>query len=146
MAVPVWRLDTSRFPLLVASVAGGDGRTPPELSSVTRILDEVAALRGKRAIVVDLTFAVPDASRRRLFIEWNKANWSSIRGEVLAIACVAPGAFQRSILTALLWFIQPACPIEVFDRRDAALSYALCVLQEKGLSAPTARQPPGLSA
>src|SRR5690349_10385879 len=107
MAVPAWRLDASRFPLLMAHVIHGDGHTPPELASVTRVLDELAMIRGPRVLVVDLTYALPDAARRKLLIDWTKAHWASIRGELLAVACIAPGAFQRSIITGLLWFIHP---------------------------------------
>ena len=142
MAVPTWRLDSSRFPLLVATVDGGDGRTPPELGSVTRILDQLSYLRGPRVVVVDLTFAMPDAARRRLFIDWTKQHWASIRGELLGVACIAPGTFQRSIITAILWFIQPACPVEAFERRDQALTWAQSVLENNGLSVPSLRPPP----
>lgn len=145
MAVPVWRLDSTRFPLVIANVVGGDGRTPPELGSLTRILDELRSLRGKRVVVVDLTFAVPDASRRKLVVDWAKANWASTRGEILAIACIAPGAFQRSILTAMLWFVQPLCPVEVFEQGDAAVRYAQGVLEKNGFSVPGGRAAAGPS-
>jgi hypothetical protein len=145
MAVPVWRLDVSRYPLVHASVIGGDGRTPPDLASVTRILDELAAMRGKRVIVVDLTYAVPDASRRKLLIDWTKTHWASLRGELLAVACIAPGAFQRSIITALLWFIQPSCPVETFSNREAATAWAKSALDAKGISVPSMRPPPAAS-
>lgn len=145
MAAPAWRLDSARFPLLVAHVINGDGRTPPELESVTRLLDELQMIRGPRVIVVDLTYALPDASRRKLLIDWTKQHWASIRGELLAVACVAPGAFQRSIITGLLWFIQPACPIEVHERRDTAITWATTVLENNGLHVPSMR-PPSVSS
>ena len=139
MAVPAWRLDTSRFPLLIAHVINGDGRMAPELDSVRRVLDELALTRGPRVVVVDLTYALPDAARRKLLIDWTKANWASIRGELLAVACIAPGAFQRSIITGLLWFIQPGCPIELHERRDSAVSWAIDVLESNGLKVPSTR-------
>ena len=141
MTAPVWRLDRSRFPLLVAYVVGGDGRTPPELASVARMLDELAAARGQRALVADLTYAVPDAARRKLLIDWHKKHWATLRDELLGVACIAPGAFHRSVITGLLWFIQPACPVEAFDRRAAAMDWAAKVLADKGLSVPSSRPP-----
>jgi len=141
MTAPAWRLDASRFPLVMTHVIHGDGRTAPELASVTRVLDELAMIRGPRVVVVDLTYALPDAARRKLFVDWTKGHWSSIRTELLAVACVAPGAFQRSILTGLMWFIQPACPIEMFDRREAATNWALGVLEGNGLRVPNLPQP-----
>lgn len=145
MAGPAWRLDTSRFPLVLAHVVNGDGRTAPELGSAMQTLEALRALRGQRVVVIDLTFAVPDAARRKLFIDWAKSHWASMRSELLGIACVAPGAFQRSFLTAIFWFVQPACPVEVFERRDAATSWALQMLSDKGLSAPSLRPPSSLS-
>jgi hypothetical protein len=144
MASPAWRLDTARFPLLIAHVINGDGQTAPELDSVTRVLDELAMIRGPRVIVVDLTYALPDAARRKLLIDWTKKHWASIRGELLAVACVAPGAFQRSIITGLLWFIHPACPIEVHERRDSAITWAIGVLESNGLHVPSMRPPSAL--
>jgi hypothetical protein len=145
MTAPAWRLDASRFPLVLAHVINGDGRTPPELASVTCILDELAMIRGPRVVVVDLTYALPDAARRKLFVDWTKGQWASIRTELLAVACVAPGAFQRSILTGLLWFIQPACPIEMFERRDLAMSWAAGVLDSNGLRVPSLQPPSAVS-
>jgi hypothetical protein len=144
MAAPAWRLDSSRFPLLLAHVIHGDGRTAPELDSVRRVLDELAMTRGPRVVVVDLTYALPDAARRKMLIDWTKANWASIRGELLAMACIAPGAFQRSIITGLLWFIQPGCPIELHERRDSAMSWATSVLENNGLRVPSAGSSPRL--
>lgn len=141
MTAPAWRLDASRFPLVLAHVVGGDGRTPPELASITRVLDELAMIRGPRVVVVDVTYALPDAARRKLFVDWTKGHWASIRTELLALGCVAPGAFQRSIITGLLWFIQPACPIEVFDRREAAMAWATGVLDSNGLRVPNLSPP-----
>jgi hypothetical protein len=141
MVAPAWRLDTSRFPLLLAHVIHGDGRTAPELDSVRRVLDELAMIRGPRVVVVDLTYALPDAHRRKLLIDWTKAHWASIRTELLAVACVAPGAFQRSIITGLLWFIQPGCPIELHERREPAVSWATRVLENNGLQVPNAQPP-----
>jgi hypothetical protein len=145
MATPAWRLDASRFPLVLAHVINGDGRTPPELVSVTRVLEELALIRGPRVVVVDMTYALPDAARRKLFVDWTKGHWSSIRTELLAVACVAPGPFQRSILTGLLWFIQPACPIEMFERRHLALSWAAGVLDSNGLRVPSLQPPSAVS-
>jgi hypothetical protein len=136
MSAPVWRLDRSRAPLLIADVVGGDGATPPELASLTGMLDELLQVHGPRVVVVDLTFAVPDAARRKLFIDWTKTHWATIRDDLLGIACIAPGAFQRSIITGLLWFIQPQSPIEVFDRRALALEWGEKRLTDKGLSVP----------
>jgi hypothetical protein len=96
-------------------------------------------------VVVDLTYALPDAARRKLFVEWTKGHWSSIRTELLAVACVTPGAFQRSILTGLLWFIHPAWPIEMFERRDAAMSWAMGVLDSNGLRVPNVSPPSAFS-
>jgi hypothetical protein len=145
MAGPAWRLDSSRFPLLLAHVIHGDGRMAPELDSVRRVLEELAITRGPRVVVVDLTYALPDAARRKLLIDWTKEHWASIRSELLAVACVAPGAFQRSIITGLLWFIQPPCPIEVYERRDSALAWASTVLENNGLLVPSAGGPPSVS-
>lgn len=144
MAVPAWRLDSSRFPLLLAYVVNGDGRLAPELDSVSRVLDELAMIRGPRVVVVDLTYALPDAARRKLLIDWSKKHWTSIRSELLAVACVAPGAFQRSIITGLLWFIQPGCPIELHERRDSAVSWAIGVLESNGLQVPSKLAPRSL--
>jgi hypothetical protein len=83
-----------------------------------------------------LTYALPDAARRKILVDWTKTHWRSIRGELLAVACIAPGAFQRSIITGLLWFIQPACPIELHERRDSAMRWAIGVLESNGLSVP----------
>jgi hypothetical protein len=141
MTAPAWRLDASRFPLVLANVVDGDGRTPPELASVTRILEELAMIRGPRVVVVDLTYALPDAARRKLFVDWIKSHWASIRTELLAVACVAPGPFQRSIIASLLWSIQPTWPIEVFARRDAAMTWAAGVLDSNGLRVPSLRPP-----
>lgn len=141
MTAPVWRLDRTRAPLLVAHVVGGDGRTPPELASVTRMLDELLTVRGPRVVVVDLTYAVPDAARRRLLIAWTKTHWPMVRSDLLGVACIAPGAFQRSIITGLLWFIQPSNPVQVFSRRAAAIDWAVKTLADQGLSVPSLRPP-----
>jgi hypothetical protein len=122
--------------MLIAHVLGGDGSTPPELASLTRMLDELLTVRGPHVFVVDLTYAVPDAARRKLFIDWTKTHWATVRNDLLGVACVAPGAFQRSIITGLLWFIQPSNPIEIFDLRATALEWAAKVLADQGITVP----------
>ena len=81
------------------------------------------------------------AARRKLLIDWTKRHWGHMRTEQLALACVAPGAFQRSIITGLLWFIQPSCPIEVHERRDTAIRWAIGVLESNGLKVPSLGAP-----
>jgi len=139
MTAPAWRIDRTRAPMFVAEVVGGDGTTPPELGSLTRMLDELLAISGPRVLVIDLTYALPDAARRKLFVDWTKTHWAAIRNELIGVACIAPGAFQRSIITGLLWFIQPSNPIEVFGRRSAAIDWAAKRLADKGLSVPGLR-------
>jgi hypothetical protein len=141
MTEPVWRLDRSRSPMLIAQVVGGDGSTRPELTSVTSLLDELLTVGGPRVLVVDLTYAVPDAARRKLFIDWTKTHWATVRNDLLGVACVAPGAFQRSIITGLLWFIQPSNPVEIFDRRATALEWAAKLLADQGITVPSLRPP-----
>jgi hypothetical protein len=140
MALPAWRLDATRFPLVVTYVVDGDGRSMPSLQSVTRALDKLNTLRGKKVIVVDLSESRPDAARRRLFVDWTKTHWASLRDDLLGVSCVVPSDFQRATLTGILWFVEPTCPIETFETRDAALAWAVQRLQELGLHVPAPSQ------
>jgi hypothetical protein len=129
-------LDASRFPLLLTHVVDGDGRSMPTLQSVTHTLDKLTTLRGKKVVVVDLTESRPDAARRRLFVDWTKAHWASLRDDLLAVSCVVPSPFQRATLTGIMWFVEATCPIEMFETRDAALQWATEQLEGAGLRVP----------
>jgi hypothetical protein len=42
--------------------------------------------------------------------------------------------FQRSVITSILWFIEPACPVQVFDGSEAAFAWAREQLHAAGLA------------
>jgi hypothetical protein len=94
---------------------------------------------GRKAVVIDLTFAKPDAQRRQRLVQWAKTHQLALREELVAIAVLAPGPFQRSIVTAVLWFVTAQVPMQVCGTRDEAVRYASAQLRAAGLPVPASR-------
>ncbi len=136
MPVPVWKVDRRRWPLALLYIEGGDGSVAPSTESVLACLEEVSRPRTRRVVVVDTHLAKPDAARRKLLIHWFNTHWASTRTDLVALAVVAPSTFERSTITAVLWFVDLRCPLEVFDTREAAIAWAEKQLEQAGLSAP----------
>jgi len=136
MVAPRWEADFERYPLVVLRVVGGSDDVAPDVSTMFGAFEAISARPGRKAVVIDLTHAKPDAERRKRFVEWAKSRWASVRTNVVAVAAVAPGAFQRSMVTAVLWFLSVPVPMEVFSRRDDAIEFAIERLEAAGLKVP----------
>lgn len=75
-------------------------------------------------VVLDLTAAQPDAQKRQQLVTWLREHGSSIRGQIKAIAFVAPSTFLRGALTAVRWFMSDRVLLsEVFETRTEALRW-----------------------
>jgi len=128
-----WKIDRTNWPLVVLYVGEADIPAISEIESLLRHLDALIAKRERVAVLADLTGASPDASGRRRYIEWVKAHSASVRTQTVAFAPVATSALQRGVITGVLWFLTPLCPMKVFGDRDAAVSWARGELARAGL-------------
>jgi|SRR5580693_2736035 hypothetical protein len=134
MALPYWRADTKRYPLIVVHLVGADGIQQPDVESLIRIVDGLIEKRDRVVVVYDLTDSRPDAQRRQLLVTWLRENMEKVSRYVVASAIVAPTAFHRGILVATLWFVHIKTPMEVFGNRPAAVGWAIDQGQRAGLS------------
>jgi hypothetical protein len=133
MAVPHWRADISRYPLIIVHLVGADGIQQPDAESLIRIVDGLIEKRGRVVVVYDLTHSMPDAQRRQRLVTWLRENMEELSRYVVASAIVAPTAFHRGILVATFWFIKPTTPVEVFGDRPAAMLWAIAQGRIAGL-------------
>ena len=136
MALPHWRADTSRRPLVIVHLAGADGVQQPNVESLICIADDLIEKRERVVVVYDLTGSRPDAQRRRVLVNRLRENSESLSRYVVASAIVAPTPFHRGILVATFWFVQPKSPAKVFDDRPAAIEWALTQGRHAGLRLP----------
>jgi|SRR5580658_177807 hypothetical protein len=134
MALPYWRADTSRYPLIIVHLVGADGVQQPDVDSIIRIVDGLIEKRERVVVVFDLTDSKPDAHRRQLLVTWLRENLETVSRYVKASAIVAPTAFHRGILVATFWFVNPKTPVEVFGTRREAIDWAIAEGQRAGLS------------
>ena len=137
MALPYWRADTSRHPLIVGHLVDADGVQQPDFQSLIRISEGLIAQRERVVVVYDLTHSTPDAQRRQLLVTWLRENLEQVSRYVLASAIVAPTAFHRGVLVATFWFIKPKTPVEGFGDRPAAIDWAIARGRSAGLSGLT---------
>jgi hypothetical protein len=133
MAVPYWRADISRYPLIIVHLVGADGIQQPDAESLIRIVDGLIEKRERVVVVYDLTGSMPDAQRRQRLVIWLRENKENLSRYVVASAIVAPTAFHRGILVATFWFIKPTTPVEVFGDRPAAMLWAIAQGRIAGL-------------
>jgi hypothetical protein len=134
MALPYWRADISRHPVIIVHLVGADGIQLPDVESLIRIVDGFIAKRERVAVVYDLTGSKPDAQRRQLLVTWLRENADKLSRYVIASAVVAPTAFHHGILVATLWFVKPKAPLMVFGDRPAAMHWAIAQAQRDGLT------------
>ncbi len=134
MALPYWRADTSRFPLIIVHLVGADGVQQPDFESLIRIANGLIEKREQVVVVYDLTDSKPDAQRRKVLVTWLSENLEKMSPYVVASAIVAPLALHRGVLVATFWFIKPTRPVEIFGDRAAAIHWAIAQGQSAGLS------------
>jgi hypothetical protein len=133
MAVPHWRADTRRYPLIIVHLVGADGIQQPDAESLIRIVDGLIEKRERVVVVYDLTGSMPDAQRRQRLVAWLRENLEKLSRYVVASAIVAPTAFHRGILVATFWFIKPTTPVEVFGDRATAVQWVIAQGRSAGL-------------
>ncbi len=134
MGPPCWQADTSRHPLIVVHLVGGDGIQQPDPQSLIRIVEGLIE-KGERVVVVyDLTGAKPDAQRRRLLVTWLRNNREKLSRCAIASAIVARTAFHHGVLVAAFWFVKPRAPVKVFSDRHSAIDWAILQGQGAGLN------------
>jgi hypothetical protein len=133
MALPHWRADSSRHPLVIVELVGADRVQQPDVESLIGIVDDLIEKRERVVVVYDLTGSRPDARRRQLLVNWLRENSGGLARCVVASAIVAPTAFHRGILVATFWFVQPKRPVEIFPDRPTAIDWAITQAQQAGL-------------
>ena len=133
MALPHWRADSSRHPLVIVELVGADPVQQPDAESLIRIVDALIEKRQRVVVVYDLTGSRPDARRRQLLATWLRENGAGLSRCVVASAVVAPTAFHRGILVATFWFVQPKSPLKIFHDRPTAIDWAIAQARHAGL-------------
>jgi hypothetical protein len=136
MPTPSWRTDTSRHPLVIVHLVGGDGSEQADSQSLIRIVDGLIEKRERVVVVYDLTGSKPDAKRRQLLVQWLSENAEKLARYVVASGIVAPTAFHRGLLIATFWFVKPKAPVELFGDRTSAVSWAVTRGKDAGLDWP----------
>lgn len=117
-------------------VVGATDEGVPDADSLFVELDRLVARGGSAAIVWDLTHARPDATRRRRVAEWIRAQSWGDETPLVAVAFVAPGAVQRSLITAVSWLVDLPMRMETFADVVEATIWATGTLEELGLKVP----------
>jgi len=102
---------------------------------------EVYFRRGERYVVVSLQAKnahSPSATERKLVADWvNSPRVMEFGGRLcVASANVSRSAFERGMLTALLWIWRPPFPLKPFPTVEAALDYALEMATGASLQLP----------
>jgi hypothetical protein len=100
----------------------------PDFDSFLAVAEEALARRERFAAVIDLTGNRADAVRRRRLAAWSEEHRAEVRLRVAAIGVVAGGAFERGVLTALLWLTRPPMPVRAFSAPADALAWVRGVL------------------
>lgn len=108
MPTPSWRTDTSRHPLVIVHLVGGDGSEQPDPQSLIRIVDGLIEKRERVVVVYDLTGSKPDAKRRQLLVHWLSENAEKLARYVVASGIVAPTPFHRGLLIATFFLVRKA--------------------------------------
>ncbi len=129
---PRWIFDDSRSPLIVLRLPSGT-QEPPDLPALFRDVEALFETKGRYVVVQDLTYANPDAGRRRMTVDWLKRNADPIRDHIVALGLVAPTAVQRGLIVALKWFVTPLIPFEGFPDFRSALEWSKEKARNAGL-------------
>lgn len=103
MRVGEWYADVGRWPLAVIRLHGAELDPEPEFETFAQAIDVCLDRRESCVIVMNLTGAKPDASRRRRVAELMDSRRELVQTYVDAAALVVPSALQRGVLTAVRW-------------------------------------------
>jgi hypothetical protein len=126
-----YRFDESRWPLVVIPSPGG--RDPESIDQDT-FYEEFHRFResGKRAFFVhDLRHVQRmDASRRRRFVEWAKLHSPTARELIIGYAVLIDSKIMAGVVTAVLWFMRPPCPMKVFSNPAEAEAWLFSLESE----------------
>lgn len=116
-----YEFDEVRWPMVVIH---SPGNVDPETVDYDSFYDEFSRLRHE-----DRPFCVlhdlrgvrsmgPD--RRRRFVEYANTHMDSVRRLIAGYAVLLDSQIMRGVVTAVLWFVRPPCPMKVFTKeRDA---------------------------
>lgn len=119
-----WVLDSTRVPILVLRAFGGQPGDVPDLQSLFDLYEKIQAIPGAKAVVWDLERAKSDAKRRKEVTDWMRGRQAAKELDVTCLALIAPTSIQRGLVTAVLWFVRPAIPTQVFSNYTAAMQWA----------------------
>jgi hypothetical protein len=116
-----YRFDETRWPLVVIPSPGG---RDPESIDQDSFYEEFHRFRvkGKRALFVHDLRDVQrmDARRRRRFVEWAKLHSPTARELIIGYAVLIDSKIMAGVVTAVLWFMRPPCPMKVFSNPSDA--------------------------
>jgi hypothetical protein len=93
--------------------------------------------RGPHVLILDMTegTAGATAAQRARVATWMEQNDALLRsGRQLAHVLIVDSAIMRGIVTAVFWLRPPANPHYAASTIDAAVNYAVHVLEERGVS------------
>lgn len=131
-------IDESSRPIYVVSFEGLPNDA--EFETYLKRLGTITERPNLKALVFDasLAGATPPSQRKRM-AAWMKEYDALIRERTVGCAFVLPSAFQRGILTAILWLQPMACPHAIVGTLDEALHWTNGMLALR--EAPRASSP-----
>ncbi len=129
---PRWIVDTSGWPLVLFRLPGKP-KELPDFEAAIRDLEALLARKERFVLIQDLTYASPDATRRKRLVAWIKQNELPLKQCIVSMGIVAPTAFHRGLIQATMWFVDPVIPIEVFPSTETAVTWAQRIGREAGL-------------
>ncbi|MEZ4288547.1 MAG: hypothetical protein R3A47_10485 [Polyangiales bacterium] len=120
----VYKFNTERWPLVIIPSPGDTPVEKIDQESFYREADRL--LVGQRPAVVlhDLSqVGSMDAARRRKFVTYAEANRERVTSMVKGYAVLIDSPVIRGIVTAVLWFLNPPCPMKIFTSRAKAIEW-----------------------
>lgn len=128
-------VDSSRWPLLCV-------RLPPSATDeeVQAYLDQLRTFRERRqpyALIIEASASRGFSARqRKMQADYIQSGMQLSRVYLRAFAFVAESAFQRGMLTAILWLNPPDWPHRIFSTTGEATAWASALLEAKPRTAP----------
>lgn len=120
----VYRRNWDHFPLLIIPTPGPTPEEDIDQDSFYQRADEALSQPDSVVVLHDISGArAPGPMRRKRFIEYAQKNEDRVRATVEAYGVLIDSQMLRGVITAVLWFITPPCPIRVFTDRAKALAW-----------------------
>ena len=120
----VYRKNWDRFPLLIIQSPGQALDSEIDQDSFYERAEEALSQPAPVVVLHDLTGArVAGPVRRKRFVDYANNNADRIAERIEAYAVLIDSHVFRGVITAILWFVPPPCPLKVFTDQAKAIEW-----------------------